>query len=132
MERYFITKEYANELKAFETHGGDILVSCAGTIGEMYELPDNSEVGVINQALMRVRVNEKIISKELYKLLFTNMIDDFSKEHSNGSAMKNIPPFADLKAMNVMLPTLDEQERIGAYFNKLDHLITLHQRKPSR
>ena len=60
------------------------------------------------------------------------MIDDFSKEHSNGSAMKNIPPFADLKAMNVMLPTLDEQERIGAYFNKLDHLITLHQRKPSR
>ncbi|MCH4286272.1 restriction endonuclease subunit S [Amedibacillus hominis] len=129
LERYFITKEYANELKAFETHGGDILVSCAGTIGEMYELPDNSEVGVINQALMRVRVNEKIISKELYKLLFTNMIDDFSKEHSNGSAMKNIPPFADLKAMNVMLPTLDEQERIGAYFNKLDHLITLHQRK---
>ncbi len=129
LERYFITKEYANELKAFETHGGDILVSCAGTIGEMYELPDNSEVGVINQALMRVRVNEKIISKELYKLLFTNMIDDFSKEHSNGSAMKNIPPFADLKAMNVMLPTLDEQERIGAYFNKLDHLITLHQRE---
>ena len=132
LERYFITKEYANELKAFETHGGDILVSCAGTIGEMYELPDNSEVGVINQALMRVRVNEKIISKELYKLLFTNMIDDFSKEHSNGSAMKNIPPFADLKAMNAMLPALDEQERIGAYFNKLDHLITLHQRKPSR
>ena len=129
LERYFITKEYANELKAFETHGGDILVSCAGTIGEMYELPDNSEVGVINQALMRVRVNEKIISKELYKLLFTNMIDDFSKEHSNGSAMKNIPPFADLKAMNAMLPTLDEQERIGAYFNKLDHLITLHQRE---
>ena len=132
LERYFITKEYANELKAFETHGGDILVSCAGTIGEMYELPDNSEVGVINQALMRVRVNEKIISKESYKLLFTNMIDDFSKEHSNGSAMKNIPPFADLKAMNAMLPTLDEQERIGAYFNKLDYLITLHQRKPSK
>ena len=79
LERYFITKEYANELKAFKTYGGDILVSCAGTIGEIYELPDNSEVGVINQALMRVRVNEKIISKKLYQLLFSNMIDDFSK-----------------------------------------------------
>ena len=129
LERYFITKEYANELKAFETHGGDILVSCAGTIGEMYELPYNSEVGIINQALMRVRVNEKVISKKLYKLLFTNMIDDFSKEHSNGSAMKNIPPFVDLKAMIAMLPTLVEQERIGAYFSQLDNLITLHQRK---
>lgn len=129
LERYFITKEYANELRAFETHSGDILVSCAGTIGEMYELPDNSEVGVINQALMRVRVNENVISKKLYQLLFSNMIDDFSKEHSNGSAMKNIPPFADLKAMIAMIPALDEQERIGAYFEQLDHLITLHQRQ---
>lgn len=129
LERYFITKEYAAELKGFETHGGDILVSCAGTIGEMYELPDKSEVGVINQALMRVRVNEKVISKKLYQLLFTNMIDDFSKEHSNGSAMKNIPPFADLKAMDAMVPTLEEQKRIGIYFEQFDHLITLHQRK---
>ena len=129
LERYFITKEYAAELKGFETHGGDILVSCAGTIGEMYELPDKSEVGVINQALMRVRVNEKVISKKLYQLLFTNMIDDFSKEHSNGSAMKNIPPFADLKAMDAMVPTLEEQKRIGIYFEQFDHLITLHQCK---
>ena len=129
LERYFITKEYAAELKGFETHGGDILVSCAGTIGEMYELPDKSEVGVINQALMRVRVNEKVISKKLYQLLFTNMIDDFSKEHSNGSAMKNIPPFADLKAMDAMVPTLEEQKRIGIYFEQFDHLITLHQQK---
>lgn len=96
----------------------------------MYELPDNSEVGVINQALMRVRVNENVTSKKLYQLLFSNMIDDFSKEHSNGSAMKNIPPFADLKAMVTMIPALDEQERIGAYFEHLDNLITLHQRKP--
>lgn len=129
LERYFITKEYANELRAFETHSGDIIVSCAGTIGEMYELPDNSEVGVINQALMRVRVNENVTSKKLYQLLFSNMIDDFSKEHSNGSAMKNIPPFADLKAMVTMIPALDEQERIGAYFEHLDNLITLHQRE---
>lgn len=129
LERYFITESYANELRAFETHGGDILVSCAGTIGEMYELPEDAEVGVINQALMRVRVNEHIISKKLYKLLFSNMIADFSKEHSNGSAMKNIPPFADLKEMKAMIPSMQEQQKIGTYFSHLDHLITLQQHK---
>ena len=129
LERYFITKEYANDLKAFETHSGDILVSCAGTIGEMYELPDKSEIGIINQALMRVRVNEKIVLKKLYQLLFSNMIDDFSKEHSNGSAMKNIPPFADLKAMTAMIPSSEEQSLIADYFSNLDRLITLHQYK---
>ena len=129
LERYFIEKNYANKLSAFETHAGDILVSCAGTIGEIYELPSDSEPGVINQALMRVRVNEHIVSKNMYKLLFVNMIEDFSKEHSNGSAMKNIPPFADLKPMAVMVPSFKEQEKIGRYFQQLDHLITLNQRK---
>lgn len=129
LERYFITEEYAKKLKAFETYGGDILVSCAGTIGEMYELPDDSEIGIINQALMRVRVNEKVLIKKLYQLIFSNMIDDFSKEHSNGSAMKNIPPFSDLKAMIAMIPSLAEQKKIGAYFKHLDQLITLQQRK---
>ena len=31
--------------------------------------------------------------------------------------------------MEFKVPCLDEQEKIGEYFEKLDHLITLHQRK---
>ena len=129
LERYFITKEYANKLRNFETHSGDIIISCAGTIGEIYELPLFSEPGIINQALMRVRVDEKQINKDMYKIVFSNMIDDFSKEHSNGSAMKNIPPFADLKPMEVLIPKSSEQKEITDLFNNLDNLITLHQLK---
>lgn len=95
----------------------------------MYELPSESENGVINQALMRVRVNDKVVSKKIYQLLFSNMINDFSREHSNGSAMKNIPPFADLKSMNVVIPSLEEQVLIEECFQRFDNLITLHQRK---
>ena len=32
LERYFITEEYANKLSGFRVEGGDIIVSCAGTI----------------------------------------------------------------------------------------------------
>lgn len=66
IERYFITKTYANKLSGFETHGGDIIVSCAGTIGEIYELPYNCEQGIINQALMRVRVDENVVDKKFF------------------------------------------------------------------
>ena len=31
--------------------------------------------------------------------------------------------------MEFKVPYLDEQKKIGEYFEKLDHLITLHQRK---
>ena len=31
--------------------------------------------------------------------------------------------------LDLMLPSYDEQEKIGKYFSNLDNLITLHQRK---
>ena len=130
LERYFLPNEYAlTKLKSFEVHGGDIIVSCAGTIGEIYEIPEDAEVGIINQALMRVRVNESIVDKKMFIIAFSNMIDVFSRTHSNGSAIKNIPPFADLKPMGVMMPSMDEQQKVSGYFEKIDNLITLHQRK---
>ena len=130
LERYFLPKSYAlSKLKSFEVYGGDIIVSCAGTIGEIYEIPENADPGVINQALMRVRVNEDIVDKKMFIISFSNMIDEFTRTHSNGSAIKNIPPFADLKPMEVLMPSMIEQRKISDYFSNLDHLITLHQQK---
>ena len=130
LARYFLPKEYAlTKLKSFEVHGGDIIVSCAGTIGEIYEIPENADSGIINQALMRVRVNEDIVDKKMFVIAFSNMIDAFTRTHSNGSAIKNIPPFADLKPMEVLMPSIAEQKKISGYFATLDHLITLHQRE---
>jgi len=36
----------------------------------------------------------------------------------------------DVESMEIYLPSLLEQEQIGAYFNHLDNLLTLHQRQP--
>ena len=129
LERYFITEEYVNKLSGFRVEGGDIIVSCAGTIGETYEIPMDAEPGIINQALMKIKVKESIVNKSMFNILFTNMIDDFTRVHSNGSAIKNIPPFSDLKSMEVFVPEMDEQNKISSYFSSLDNLITLHQRK---
>ena len=99
------------------------------TIGEIYELPKDAEPGIINQALMRVRVNETLVIKDLYKILFANMIGAFSEKMSNGSAIKNIPPFADLKPMITLIPSRDEQVCAANFFVNLEARITLHQRK---
>lgn len=129
LERYFITKSYANKMSSFEVRGGDIIVSCAGTIGATYILPDDAVTGIINQALMRIRVNDVIIDKKLFIYLFTNMIDDFSKIHSNGSAIKNIPPFSDLKPTKVLIPNIKEQSKLIVFLSKIDDLIKFQQQK---
>lgn len=65
---------------------------------------------------MRIRVNEGFITKDLYKIIFSNKIDEFSAKMSNGSAMKNIPPFADLKGMIADIPSMKEQYCMGNFF----------------
>ena len=56
---YYIRRDYfETKMSGFEVHPGDVIVSCAGTIGETYVLPDNIEQGIINQALMRMQVFE--------------------------------------------------------------------------
>ena len=54
---YYITKEYfESKMKGFIVEAGDIIVSCAGTIGETYIMPSDIEFGIINQALMRMNI----------------------------------------------------------------------------
>ena len=45
-----------------------------------------------------------------------------------GSAIKGITK-DDLLTKEIMVPVIEEQQKIGEYFSNLDHLITLHHRK---
>ena len=129
LSRYYITKDYFNtHMKQFVAKAGDLIVSCAGTIGEVYELPKDAEEGVFNQALMRVRVNNGIVNKEIFITVFSSMIDKFSKIYSNGSAIKNIPPFADLKRTQVYLPCKEEQIVIAQLLCSLDERIAIQSK----
>lgn len=111
---YYITKEYFDaKMQGFEVHSGDILVSCAGTIGETYILPEDIEQGIINQALMRIRLSE-LVYAPYFLLYFDYVLKENAKADSNGSAIKNIPPFNILKKYAFALPPLPEQQRIVA------------------
>ena len=128
LERYFITKEYYKKLKGFTIGPGDIIVSCAGTIGEYYVLPNEAEIGVINQALMRIITNKKV-NQNYFLYIFDNMVYNFSKTFSNGSAIKNIPPFADLKKQIAYIPTIEEQNKVSIALKLLDKKIELQSKK---
>lgn len=117
---YYITKKYFDEkMSGFEVRSGDIIVSCAGTIGETYILPEDIERGVINQALMRITLAEGI-DRRFFLYYFDSNLKKSAQEESNGSAIKNIPPFDVMKNWYFPLPPIEEQGRIA---DKIDELL---------
>ena len=113
----YIPKNVYNNLKNFSVYPLDIIVSCAGTIGKCYILPEDCEQGIINQALMRVRVN-KSVNLEYFLYIFDIVLSYAAIKYSNGSAIKNIPPFNVLNKLRVTLPSNIEQLQIVNYLDK--------------
>lgn len=109
---YYISYQKYEELQSFSIRPGDIIISGAGTIGKTYILPSNSPKGVINQALIRVRLNEQLISKEYFLFAFKQKVGLINKQ-AKGTAIKNMFSVTHMKNDLVWaLPPLAEQKRI--------------------
>lgn len=118
---YFISKPKYNEMLGFAVGPLDFIVSCAGTIGEIYKLPRNAPQGIINQALMRATLFDESIS-DYYEILLYDALHRLS-EKSKGTAIKNIAPFEVLKPAQIKMPPLSEQKRILNRLNKIYQLL---------
>ena len=118
---YYITSYKYNEMISFSVNPLDYIVSCAGTIGEIFKLPKTAPIGIINQALMKVTlINEEI--SDYFEIVFYDALHKLS-EKSKGTAIKNIAPFELLKPATVMIPPFNEQYRILQKLKMINSLL---------
>ena len=106
-----------------------ILPNIGANIGEVYYIEPSSlpyENNVLGPNAIFLKAKDS--TKFMYTLL---QADDFQNKLYVSIASSGQPKFnkTELKAIKILIPNSAEQEKIGAYFRTLDHLITLHQRK---
>ncbi|EOI4911217.1 restriction endonuclease subunit S, partial [Campylobacter jejuni] len=89
-KRYFISHEKFQELEAFKATEGDLLISCSGTLGKIVELPKDTEMGIINQALLKIRLNNiKILNSYFIYYFNSPIMQEKILESTLGSTIKN-------------------------------------------
>jgi len=119
---YFIDQKKFNELKNFMVNKGDILISCSGTIGEIAIVPEDFQAGIINQALLKISLNENLIIPKYFVYLFRSKLQEVLITKTRGSAMKNIASVQALKEIPFAIPTVKEQRQI---LNEIEKYYTI-------
>ncbi|MCD1243337.1 restriction endonuclease subunit S [Vibrio cholerae] len=116
--RYYIDSDKFEDLKRFELHAGDIIMSCSGTMGKVAVVPDGIKQGIINQALLKLTPNCNLDIAYFMHWLKSESFQFQLGLSSHGAAIKNVASVKVLKELEIPLPPLEEQKRIAAILDK--------------
>ena len=107
VETHYINKEKFEALKRFEVHSGDFIMSCRGTIGEIYRLPKNAPIGIIHPSLMKIRIKEEKYEPIFFVRLLSSVIKN---ENTSGNCVQMAITAKELGARRPILPPLPLQQ----------------------
>lgn len=99
---------------------GDIILTVRAPVGDIGKTDYNV---VIGRGVAAIKGND-FIFYTLEKMKMTGFWNRFSTGSTFDSISSN-----DIKEAIIQIPTLKEQQAIGAYFSNLDNLISAHQEK---
>lgn len=113
--RYFIDENKFNELKGFEVHPNDIIISCSGVyLGKLAIVPKGARKGIINQALLKITIDESKMKNDFFVFLFSHK--NFRAKYfdaNRGAGIPNFPPMSEFKKFPFITPPIDIQNQFA-------------------
>lgn len=102
-----------------------ILISINGTIGNIAKY--HGEKVMLGKSV--AYLNLKNINKEyVFSIFQSPFIQDYFTNNLTGSTIKNLG-LKTIRETKISVPAIKEQSQIASFFQNLDNLITLHQKK---
>ncbi|WP_278572633.1 restriction endonuclease subunit S [Adlercreutzia equolifaciens] len=122
-----ITDKGAAELNLYPV-GSLVVVVRSGILRHTLPVAELQKPMTVNQDIRVIVPTEALSSHWLLGYLEGNSRNLLLKFGKVGTTVESIN-FSEMKSMGLMMPSREEQSRIGSLFAKLDSLIALHQRK---
>lgn len=125
----YITYEKHEELTSGHIELDDIILAVRGSLGAIGYAKDENVGWNINSQLAIIRTNKNEAKGDFLLQFFISTKGQRELLSRNtGTALKQLP-LKQLKDIPVPLPSLPEQTAIGSFFQDIDQLISLQQRK---
>lgn len=127
---YYISKEYFDEaMSRFEVKSGDFLVSCSGVnYGAIYQIKGKVEKGIINQALLRIRLNHEMVDDSYFLYYFRAYISKRIVGGTGDSTIPNFPSMSVVKNIEIEIPDIEKQRKIGKVLANIEEKINNNYR----
>ena len=111
--KYYITQEKYENMIGFKVVPGDLIISCSGvTLGRIAEVPEGAKKGIINQALLKLSLNQDIMINTFFIQQFRGEeIQDILFGFSRGSGIPNMPSMNEVKSVKFICPPLELQKQ---------------------
>jgi type I restriction enzyme, S subunit len=122
----FITKEKFDSLSKGKLIDDDLVMTVRGSIGNVIRFNFKDETGFINAQMLiirNVKYNNILSTNFLYTVLCSDVYKKRILRLSSGSAQPQLP-VKDLKSLDILLPSLPEQEKIAAVLSAADEEIS--------
>jgi integrase len=107
---------------------GDLLVTGVGTIGIPYLIRNLTPIYFKDGNIIWLKNNNKLDGDFLYYSFCNSTIQKYIHT-SAGSGTVGTYTIETAKTTPLYTPSNPEQQLIGSFFNQIDNLVTLHQRK---
>ena len=110
-----------SELKRFAAGPGTILVSCRGTIGKVFQLPDNAPIGIIHPSVMKIEIDESKLNGVFFSFLLEKLFAE-AETRAVGSGVKMAIKAKDLASTEIEYPPIQLQQEFAAFVAQVDKL----------
>ena len=127
---HYVERERYEQDRNIQIHNGSILITKDGTLGKVAYVQGLSMPATLNAGVFNVQIKDEnnVDEKYLFQYLKAPFLMDYVDKKATGGTIKHLNQ-SILVDFPVILPQRSEQTLIGAFFQQLDNLITLHQRK---
>ena len=129
-DKAFISQELYEKLSSASgrLEAGDILVTGGGSVGNPYIVPDNAPLYTKDADLLWIKNQGRFNSYFVYEFFLSPSFRSYLGSISHVGTIAHYT-ITQLSETPISLPSVEEQDKLGKYFQRIDHLITLHQRK---